>query len=168
MTQLVNALDRLIGWIAAAILLTAFCLMAFSVFARYVAVNWQIDWILEVVVFMIAWAVMLGVARIEKRAGHIRVDFVLNMMSDKTQRIAEFFALIFALAVGVFYVYAGVFVVQEAIQWGEKTDSTLQIPFWIYYLCMSVAFSIHAIFIIHRLRGVLSGAPLLKEQDLAD
>lgn len=168
MTQLVDALDRVIGWIAAAILLIAFCLLAFSVFARYVAVNWQIDWILEVVVFMIAWAVMLGVARIEKRAGHIRVDFVLHLMSEKWQRVAEFFALIFALIVGVFYVYAGIFVVEEAIMWGEKTDSTLQIPFWIYYLCMSVAFTIHAIFIIHRLRGVLSGAPLMQEQDLAD
>ena len=64
MRRFLDLIDMVIGWIAATILLITFCLLAFSVFARYVAVGMQIDWILEVVVFMIAWAVLLGVARI--------------------------------------------------------------------------------------------------------
>jgi TRAP-type C4-dicarboxylate transport system permease small subunit len=161
-------LDQVIGGIAAAILLVCFSLLVFSVFARYVAVGMQIDWILEVVVFLIAWAVMLGVARIEKRAGHIRVDFVLHMFPTKGQRAAEFLSLIFALVVGVFFVYAGILVVQDAIKWDERTDSTLRIPFWYYYLTLSVSFTIHAIFILDRIIGLLRGDPLPTEQDLAD
>ncbi len=168
MTRLVDMLDRVIGWITATILLITFLLLVFSVFARYVAVNLQIDWILEVVVFLIAWAVLLGLARIEKRAGHIRVDFVQNGFSDRNKRISEILSLTFALAVGVFYVWAGVLVVQEAIAWDERTDSTLRIPFWYYYLALSVCFTIHAIFILHRLIGALSGKPLVHEQNLAD
>ncbi len=168
MTRLVDLLDRVIGWVTAVILLITFLLLVFSVFARYVAVNLQIDWILEVVVFLVAWAVLLGLARIEKRAGHIRVDFVQNGFSDRNKRISEVLSLIFALAVGVFYVWAGILVVQEAIAWDERTDSTLRIPFWYYYAALSTCFTIHAIFIAHRLVGALSGKPLIREQDLAD
>lgn len=168
MTRLVDALDRVIGWIAAAILLISFLLLVFSVFSRYVAVNMQADWILEVVVFLIAWAVLLGVARIEKRAEHIRVDFLLATFPERWKRLAEGFTLVFALAVGVFFVWAGVQVVQDAIMWDERTDSTLRIPFWYYYTALSVSFSVHAIFILHRLIGVLSGAPLPDGHELAD
>ncbi|GAB4576582.1 MAG: hypothetical protein Tsb0019_00700 [Roseibium sp.] len=168
MTRFVDFIDKVIGWITATILLITFCLLVFSVFARYVAVDLQIDWILEVVIFLVAWAVLLGVARIEKRSGHIRVDFVQNAFSDRGKRASEVVALLFALAVGLFYVWAGILVVQEAISWDERTDSTLRIPFWVYYLSLSTCFAIHALFITHRLASVLSGAPLTHGQDLAD
>ena len=148
--------------------LITFGLLAFSVFARYVAVGMQIDWILEVVVFMIAWAVLLGVARIEKRAGHIRVDFVLHMMGLRWQRLAEMLALSFGLAVGVFYVWSGVLVVQDAVAWGERTDSTLRIPLWVHYTALSTSFTVHALFMSQRLWDLLHGAPLPVAGDLAD
>ena len=168
MRRFLDLIDQVIGWIAATILLITFGLLAFSVFARYVAVGMQIDWILEVVVFMIAWAVLLGVARIEKRAGHIRVDFVLHMMGLRWQRLAEMLALSFGLAVGVFYVWSGVLVVQDAVAWGERTDSTLRIPLWVYYAALSSSFTVHALFMTQRLWDLLSGAPLPVASDLAD
>ena len=169
MSRILDAIDRVIGWIAAAILLVTFCLLTFSVFARYVAVGWQIDWILEVVVFAIAWAVLLGVARIEKRAGHIRVDFVVARLDDRWQRTAEILSLLFALAVGLFFVWSGKLVVEDAIRWGERTDSTLRIPLWVYYSALSTSFAIHALFILERLYNVVRGAPLmLHGEDLAD
>ena len=168
MRRFLDLIDMVIGWIAATILLITFCLLAFSVFARYVAVGMQIDWILEVVVFMIAWAVLLGVARIEKRAGHIRVDFVLHMMGLRWQRLAEMLALSFGLAVGVFYVWSGVLVVQDAVAWGERTDSTLRIPLWVHYTALSTSFTVHALFMSQRLWDLLHGAPLPVAGDLAD
>ena len=168
MRRFLDLIDMVIGWIAATILLITFCLLAFSVFARYVAVGMQIDWILEVVVFMIAWAVLLGVARIEKRAGHIRVDFVLHMMGMRWQRLAEMLALSFGLAVGVFYVWSGVLVVQDAVAWGERTDSTLRIPLWVHYTALSTSFTVHALFMSQRLWDLLHGAPLPVAGDLAD
>lgn len=168
MRRFLDLIDTVIGWIAATILLITFGLLAFSVFARYVAVGMQIDWILEVVVFMIAWAVLLGVARIEKRAGHIRVDFVLHMMGMRWQRLAEMLALSFGLAVGIFYVWSGVLVVQDAVAWGERTDSTLRIPLWVHYTALSTSFTVHALFMSQRLWDLLRGAPLPVAGDLAD
>ena len=168
MRRFLDLIDMVIGWIAATILLITFGLLAFSVFARYVAVGMQIDWILEVVVFMIAWAVLLGVARIEKRAGHIRVDFVLHMMGLRWQRLAEMLALSFGLAVGVFDVWSGVLVVQDAVACGERTDSTLRIPLWVHYTALSTSFTVHALFMSQRLWDLLHGAPLPVAGDLAD
>lgn len=168
MRRTLDYLDAVIGWIAALILLIAFCLLTFSVFARYIAVGWQIDWILEVVVFSIAWAVLLGVARIEKRAGHIRVDFVVNRLDEGWQRGAEILSLVFALGVGLFFVWSGILVVQDAMRWGERTDSSLRIPLWVYYAALSTSFSIHALFILQRLYDVLRGAAMTHGGDLAD
>lgn len=168
MNQLIDAIDRVIGWIAAGVLSVAFCLLIFSVFSRYVAVNLQLDWILEVVVFMIVWAVLLGVARIEKRASHIRVDFVLDYLTPIWRRRAEFLALIIGLSISLFYVWSGIYVVQEAVMWGERTDSTLRIPFWVLYSALSVSFSIHSLFLIQRIFLLLNGHEILKQQDLAN
>lgn len=169
MNRLIDGLDRAIGWLTAAILGLCFSLLIFSVFSRYVAVGMQVDWILEVVVFLTVWAVLLGVARVERRAGHIRVDFLLHRFSPRMQRSAEIFSLLIALAVSLFFIFAGWLVVEDALRWDERTESTLRIPLWIYYLALSVSFSIHSLFIIQRLHGILTGRQDLSTgSDLTD
>ena len=168
MNRVLDGLDRAIGWLTAAILGLCFSLLIFSVFARYVAVSMQVDWILEVVVFLTVWAVLLGVARVERRAGHIRVDFLLHRFSPRAQLSAEVFSLVVALAVSVFFVVAGWLVVQDALRWDERTESTLRIPLWIYYAALGVAFGIHSLFILQRLHRVLTGARADTGPDLTD
>jgi len=150
-SKAVAFLDRLIGWIAAAALGITFALLAFSVFARYVAPSLQPQWVFEVCVFLLVWAILLGVARIERRAGHIRVDFLLNMMGPRAKIELEFVSLFFGLAVAVLFICSGWIVVQDAILWDERTESHLRLPFWIFYASLGVSFTIHLIFIIDRL-----------------
>jgi len=128
-SKAVAFLDRLIGWIAAAALGITFALLAFSVFARYVAPSLQPQWVFEVCVFLLVWAILLGVARIERRAGHIRVDFLLNMMGPRAKIGLEFVSLFFGLAVAVLFICSGWIVVQDAILWDERTESHLRLPF---------------------------------------
>lgn len=152
MSSFVGFLDRLIGWIAAAALGTCFALLILNVAARYLAPSLQPNWIFEVCIFLLVWAILLGVARIEKRAQHIRVDFVYNQFGPKAKVAAELLALIFAVAVAIFFIYSGWLVVQDALMWDERTESTLRIPFWIFYAALSVSFAVHLIFIIERMR----------------
>ncbi|MDZ7904785.1 MAG: TRAP transporter small permease subunit [Cypionkella sp.] len=168
MNRLLDGLDWAIGWLTAAILGLCFSLLIFSVFARYVAVGMQVDWIIEVVVFLTVWAVLLGVARVERRAGHIRVDFLLDHFSARMRTRAEVFGLLAALAVSVFFVYAGLQVVQDAIRWDERTESTLRIPMWMYYAALSVSFSVHSLFILQRLYGIFTGTRADTSPDLTD
>lgn len=164
MTKLIAFLDRLIGWITAAALAITFVLLVYNVATRYliqfgiVPPSVQLNWVFEICVFLLVWAVLLGVARIERRAQHIRVDFLYARFSPKWQTISELFALVFAAGVAVFFIYSGKLVVDDAILWDERSETTLRTPFWILYLALSVAFSVHLLFILERLgRLIRSG-----------
>lgn len=156
MSKAIAFLDRLIGWIAAAALGICFALLAFSVFARYVAPNLQPQWVFEVCIFLLVWAILLGVARIEKRADHIRVDFLLNIFPPRAKVAAEFLALIFGVGVAVLFIWSGWIVVQDAIMWDERTESSLRLPFWLFYAALSTSFAVHLLFILDRLRLLIT------------
>lgn len=170
MSKAIAFLDRLIGWIAAAALAITFALLLYNVATRYliqygiVPPAVQLNWVFEICVFLLVWAVLLGVARIEKRSQHIRVDFLYNRFGTKAQVAAEIFALCFAVCVAVFFIYSGKIVVEDAILWDERSETTLRTPFWILYLALSVSFTIHLLFIVERLRLLLTTGESAKQQ----
>lgn len=170
MSAAIAFLDRLIGWIAAAALAITFVLLVYNVATRYliqfgiVPPSVQLNWVFEICVFLLVWAVLLGVARIERRAQHIRVDFLYNLMGPKAQRLAEAFSLVFAVAVAVFFIYSGKLVVEDAILWDERSETTLRTPFWILYLALSVSFTVHLLFILERLRLLIFVGESAKQQ----
>ena len=169
MSKAIAFLDRLIGWIAAAALAITFLLLVYNVATRYliqfgiVPPSVQLNWVFEICVFLLVWAVLLGVARIEKRAQHIRVDFLFNRFGKKGQVAAEVFSLIFAVGVAVFFIYSGKLVVEDAILWDERSETTLRTPFWILYLALSVSFTVHLLFILERLRLLITTGESAKQ-----
>ena len=169
MSKAIAILDRLIGWIAAAALIITFVFMVYNVAARYL-IQWgivppsvQLNWVFEICVFLLVWAVLLGVARIERRAQHIRVDFLYNRFGPKAKVAAELVALIFAAVVAIFFIYSGKLVVDDAILWDERSETTLRTPFWILYLALSVAFAVHLLFILERLRILVTTGETAKD-----
>ncbi len=158
MSKAIAFLDRAIGWIAAAALAITFVLLVYNVASRYlISFGWlspsvQLNWVFEICVFMLVWAVLLGVARIEKRAQHIRVDFLYNKFGPRGQLFSEVFALVFAMGVAGFFIYSGKIVVEEAFLWDERSETTLRTPFWILYAALPVAFIVHLLFIVERFR----------------
>ena len=149
MVRLTNLLDRLVGLIAAVALGTCLALLTFSVFARYVLPSLQPIWVFEVCIFLLVWAILLGVVRVEKRGEHIRVDFLYNLFGKRGRFFAELLSLVFAVAVSALFIYSGWIVVQEAMLWEEMTEAGL--PLWLLYAALSVSFSIHLLFIIERI-----------------
>ncbi|MBX2839610.1 MAG: TRAP transporter small permease [Gammaproteobacteria bacterium] len=155
LTKLTDKLDRLIGWLAAAALGLCLALLAFSVFARYVVPSLQPIWVFEVCIILLVWAILLGVVRVEKRGEHIRVDFLFNLFGRRGRFLAELLSLVFAFAVAILFIYSGWIVVAEAMQWEEMTEAGL--PLWILYAALSVSFAIHLLFILERMRLLLTG-----------
>jgi len=173
-SRAIAVLDRLIGWITAAALGITFVLLVYNVATRYliqfgiVPPSVQLNWVFEICVFLLVWAVLLGVARIEKRAQHIRVDFLYNTFGPLAQKAAEVFALVFAIAVAVFFIYSGKLVVDDAILWDERSETTLRTPFWILYLALSVSFTVHLLFIVERLRLLISTGESAKQKPMGE
>ena len=169
MSRAIAYLDRLIGWIAAAALAITFVLLVYNVATRYlISFGWlspsvQLNWVFEICVFLLVWAVLLGVARIEKRAQHIRVDFLYNKFGPKGQFVTEIFALVFAMGVAGFFIHSGQIVVQDAMLWDERSETTLRTPFWILYAALPVAFVVHLLFIIERFRVLITTGESAKQ-----
>ncbi len=172
MSKAIEILDRLIGWIAAAALAITFVLLFYNVATRYliqfgiVSPSVQLNWVFEICVFLLVWAVLLGVARIEKRAQHIRVDFLYNLFGPRAQIASEIVALVFAVGVAVLFIYSGKLVVEDAILWDERSETTLRTPFWILYLALSVSFTIHLLFILERLRVLITAGESAKQKHI--
>ena len=69
----------------------------------------------------------------------------------------------FAIIVAAFFIYSGWIVVQDALIWDERTESTLRMPFWMFYLALSVSFVVHLIFIVDRLIKLLTTGESAKQ-----
>lgn len=163
MKRLLDAIDRVIGSISALALIAGLMISGYAVVVRYLPITGTTDWVSEVTVFLVVWVVLLSTARVERRHGHLRVDFVLRRLTPAGQRRAEFGSLLLAFAVSGFLTVSGVLVVQEAYRWAETTDSSLRVPMWVYYASLSVAFGVHILFLIDRLIALLNGAPMHHE-----
>ena len=162
-----DGLDTLIGWLTAALLAVGYVLSVYGVIERYVISGSGTDWLYEVVVFGIVWAILLSVARIEHRRAHIRMDIVWRRFSHAGKVRAEYASLLLGLAFSVFLVYSGLLVVQDAILWDERSDSSLRLPYWVYYTALSTSLGIHALFVLHRLSLLVRGEMELETGDLA-
>lgn len=166
MTKVMDALDRIIGWVTAGILAAAFLLMIYGIFLRYVLEKTGLDWAYEVTIFGVAWAILLAVSRVEHRSAHIRMDLLLMKASPKTHFRSELLSLVTSLLLSAFFVYAGILVVQDSLMWNERSGSSLRLPMWVYFSALSVCFGVHILFLMHRLVRLLRSGEASEARDL--
>lgn len=161
MEKWVEFLDRFIGWIAAGAMGICGVLLFWSGGARYLAgatgIDILPDWTFEVSVFCLIWAVLLGVARIEKRGGHIRVDFLVSLFPEGARKWFEAVTLFVAICLAILFIRSGFVIVEETIMWDERTENSLFTPYWWMYAALPISFSIHLLFIVDRFRRLLLG-----------
>ncbi len=157
MRSFLSKLDRLIGGIVALLMALALALSTLGILSRYFLADFNLDWIGEVVVFLIIWAILLCIPRVERRSAHVRVDFLFDAMSPRGQKFAEMLSITIGILASILLVYAGWLVVGDAILWKERTPSTLHVPLWIYYSALSVAFALNLLFLIERAMNVMQG-----------
>ena len=139
-----------------------------GVAGRYVSTRLQLDWIGEVVIFLVIWAILLGAARVTRRDAHIRVDALLHRMTPRGRTLAALTGVLLALAAGLFLVWSGWLVVDEAMRWDERSVSTLRVPMWMYYAALPVSFALQVPFLLERLIDLLRGRAVTAGHDLTD
>lgn len=151
MKALLNKLDALIGGIVALLFVAALIIATLGILSRYALSGVTLDWTGEIVVFLIIWAVLLSVARMERRSEHIRVEFLFDKLPVKARRVAVVVSTLIGLGISFLLIWSGWLVVSEAIQWDERTPSTLRVPLWVYYTALSVSGVLNVVFLIERL-----------------
>ncbi len=124
-------------------------------FVRFISPASLPDWSAEVTVYLIAWAVMLGAGRMVRDNMHVRVEMVVEQMSPKGQFAAEIFTCIFGVVVTLGIVYAGIQMVNFALMLGERSDSSIRFPMWLYYVAIPFGFGLTSFQYFVRLIGLM-------------
>jgi len=139
-----------------AFLLAVMTIVTFiQVIARYVF-NFSFVWALELVTFLFAWLIFLGMCYGVRMGSHIGVDALVKTLGPRAARIVTAIASVLCI------VYAGIVFVGSWRYVGKIDDigtyaQDLPIPLWVPRLAMPVGFGLLAIRFAQVLFQVIRG-----------
>jgi len=143
MKQIFTPVGKVIGFInqsIAAFGISAGVALAFyNVVARYVF-DTSLTWASELTIYLFLWSVFFGAAYCFKEDAHISISILLDTLSPRLAKavmlLSHSITFIYLLAVS-FYGYKYLQLVIEL----EETSVDLEIPMWIPYLVIPIAFA---------------------------
>jgi C4-dicarboxylate transporter DctQ subunit len=110
--------------------------------ARYLAPGLTKDWSLEMVIYLLVWATFLSGGALVRENRHISADVVVRMFGPAVQRALMIAAALAGLAFSALLCWFGVQMVEFAMSVGERSESTLRFPLWLFYLCLPVGMAL--------------------------
>jgi C4-dicarboxylate transporter DctQ subunit len=147
-----NPIESLVvGGLATLALL--FC--SYNVVMRLVAPALTLDFVEEVQVYMVIWAVFLSLGTLTMMDRHVKSDFFVNMFSPKMQAAVALLADVLGLIFSVGLVYFGGVVSYQAWDFGDVSTTVLRVPLWIYFAALPVGALLMAIAYLVRLKRKL-------------
>ncbi len=146
MKQIFRPIGKVIGFInqsIAAFGISAGVALAFyNVVARYVF-DTSLTWASELTIYLFLWSVFFGAAYCFKEDAHISISILLDALPPRMAKgimlLSHSITFIYLLAVS-FYGYKYLQLVIEL----EETSVDLEIPMWIPYLAIPIAFAFAA------------------------
>ena len=167
--------DRVLGRVAALILLGCTLLALLEIFRRYV-LGFSYEWQQDAITFFILSGVYLYFSISQRHGEHLAVTMlpeVLEIVGPRARRAAEIIKLV-ALAVSFLFMLAvvwwGIPEVREAIHYETRTES-LSFPMWPFLAVLLAGFVFMVItmfFQIYRAIQKLRGHTVLEEPSEAD
>ena len=135
------AWDRVESILIGILTLFSLLLSIYAVASRYIAPQYALDWTTEVIVYLITWAFLLAGSRALIDADHVRADLFTNSLPPSLNRYFTMFQNICALLFCIAIMVGGIKVVHLSVRFAERSDNSLSLPMWVYYLCLPVAFA---------------------------
>ncbi len=114
----------------------ALTLCSYNVIMRLVAPSWTLDFVEEVQVYMVIWAVFLCLGSLTLMDRHIKSDFFVNMFSLKMQNMVSFAADVLGLIFSIGLVYFGGVVAYQSWEFNDVSTTMLRMPLWIYFAAL--------------------------------
>lgn len=127
----INFVTRLSGIFAGLILTALMLLNTYAVILRYLF-NSPVDWILDVSELCMVASVFIGAAYILHIDGHVRVDLIVNRLSEKTRRYLNLITMTFV------FIFTGILSWKSwELAWENlytRSDSVVQLPLFPGYI----------------------------------
>jgi TRAP-type C4-dicarboxylate transport system permease small subunit len=150
-----SLLNRVIVVLASVALIAASLILSYSVVARYffkVATYWQ-D---EASVFLLVGATFMTAAYVQARRGHIGIEAIIGLLSDRVNRIRFIAVDVASLIFCAFFAWKSWSLFHEAWVDGQVSSSTWAPPLWIPYSIMALGMSLLSVQILLQVLITLS------------
>lgn len=147
-----NTLLRQMPGLLAALALLLAC---YAAAARYLYPSLAGGWVDELVIYLLVWAMWLSGNLLVWDNAQVRADLLERLLRDSPwagvlNRAVAILGLAFCLTM----TWAGALVTLAAIELGERGDSTIALPLWVYYAGLPVGMALMGWRYAQQLRGV--------------
>jgi len=123
-----------------AFLLTIMTLLSFTqVVARYVF-NYSFVWALELVTFLFAWLIFLGMSYGVRVGGHIGVDALVKSLTPAKARAVGVIATLLCMVYAAIVFYGGWIYVAKMVEIGIIAED-IPIPQWVPRLVLPIGYA---------------------------
>jgi C4-dicarboxylate transporter, DctQ subunit len=124
-----------------ALLLAMMTIITFAqVIARYVF-NYSFVWALELVTFLFAWLIFIGMAYGVRVGSHIGVDAVVKLLGPRTGRVVTIVATILCIVYSGLVLTGSWTYITKIYQIGNQAKD-IAIPIWIPRLALPIGFAL--------------------------
>ena len=148
--------DRIEGLATALLAAAALVIFLYGMVARFAFPQLAPDWVLEVTIFLLVWAMLLSASALVASGRHVRADLFVRRLPRRAQLVLEASGMLVAAAFCAVLVMSGVEVVGFAFEFDERTLNSLRIPMGYYYASVPVAFSLVALRFLKRFADLLT------------
>jgi len=153
-------LRKLEDWVSGGLALLALLVSCYGILARYLLPGLLSDWVEEVTIYSIMWAIWLSAARLVADDRHVKSDLAARLTQPRLQRLLAVFRALCGLGFCALICWKGLDVVRLALRLGERSSSTLQFPMAFYYASMPVGLALMALRYAVALRAALAAYPV--------
>ncbi|EPC00358.1 hypothetical protein L861_13875 [Litchfieldella anticariensis FP35 = DSM 16096] len=142
-----RAIDIFSEVLAVTMLIVGFLVVALGVLSRYV-LSTPVPWTVEVARFAFIWLSLSGIAVVERKRAHFRIDMLVLKMPIVLQRLSFFVREAVILTVLALLLFQGLRFTQLGL---NAYSTTLQIPLYIVYAALPLSVTLT---LVNRLRVV--------------
>ena len=138
----VAAISTLAGWVSAAMIVIAVCIVCQMIFVRFV-LNGSTVWQTEAVIYLMIGATLLGLPYVQKLRGHVGVDLLPHMLPSSLRRPLAALVMVATILMVAAMVWYGWEMFHQAWRRGWKSESVWAFPLWITYLSVPLGFGLY-------------------------
>jgi TRAP-type C4-dicarboxylate transport system permease small subunit len=144
------AINNLVVIVSSVALVAASIILTYGVITRYF-LHFSTDWQDEMSVFLIVGAVFMSSAAVQARRGHVAIEAVSSLLSDRVNRWRLFFVDVATFIFCGFFSWKSIILLHEAIVEGFRSGSTWQPPLWIPYSLMTAGMTLLSVQVLFQI-----------------